>query len=478
MNEYKYYIAGEFKDSKEKIPVINPANREEFECIFEAPENDLSQAIQKAKDTGKKWKETSFSDRAKVLREIAKAILDNVSIFSELETKEIGKPLKESLFVDIPLSADCFNYYATFLETLKEEKLPNEKGIDLVKYDPFGVVGVYLPYNVPLMIFGFSCAAALAAGNALIIKPSEYASLSILELVKHLDKLDIPKGLINVVTGKGAKIGSALARSEVDLISFTGSRNTLKKIIAQSADNPKKIVCELGGCNLSVIFNDADKEEAMQNLLAASFMKQGQICIGASLALIQEDIYEDFVKDLIERVGKIKVGDPFLPDTGLGALPSKEHLDRVQEKVDSLVANGAKILCGASTVSDKGFFYPPMVIELQDIVYEELFAPVVMVKRFKDEKEIEKYLDNNPTGLVLQLWTKNDDLSQELSKKAHCGTVWINTFVQMNSSTPFGGAKQSGWGRNLGSFGFFEYIQPKHIGIGTNPSPVVGWFGV
>lgn len=478
MEEYKYYIAGEFKGSAEKKAVINPFTEEAFAQVFETTNEDLTLAIQKAKAAGQIWRQASFKERAKALREIAKCIYENLNVLAQLETQEIGKPFKESLFVDIQLGADCFNYYANFLENLEEESLPSEYGIDLVKYEPFGVCGVYLPYNVPLMIFGFTCAGALAAGNSLIIKPSEFGSLSMLELAKYLDKLDLPKGLINVVTGKGETVGKSLASANIDLISFTGSRNAVKKIITASAENPKKIICELGGANISAVFADSDKEAAMQNILAAAFMKQGQTCIGTSFILIQEQIYKDFINDFINRVKKIKVGDPNDSDCGLGPLPSKFHLERVANAVKQVEARGGKILGQGSVPAGKGFFYPATVIEVDKIVYEELFAPVVLVKSFKDKIELEKIIQDNPAGLVLQLWTKDLGLANDLAAKARAGTVWINTFVQMNSQTPFGGMGQSGWGRNLGKFGFFEYIQPKHIGIGFKPSPVVGWFGV
>jgi acyl-CoA reductase-like NAD-dependent aldehyde dehydrogenase len=477
MEEYKYYIAGEFKTGDEKINVVNPATEEIFARLSQTSEKDLQAAVTGAKQAAKLWKKTSFKERAAALREIAKCIYDNLNTLATLETREIGKPFKESLFVDIQLGADCFKYYASFLESIQEESLPGEYGIDLIKYEPFGVCGVYLPYNVPLMIFGFTGAAALAAGNSLIIKPSEFASLSLLELVKHLDRLDLPKGLINVVTGRGETIGKALAESPVDLISFTGSRQTLKKIIAATVDNPKKIICELGGCNIAAVFADCDKEAAMQNILGSSFMKQGQMCIGTSLALVDEKIYPEFSRELVRKAGAIKIGDPFAPENGLGPIATKKHRDDIDNKVSELIKTGAVILCGGKPLAGKGYFYPATVIELKNICYEEFFAPVVLLKSFNGRREAEEIIENNPTGLVCQIWTKDLPYAQRLAGEISYGTVWVNSFVQMSSLTPFGGVRASGWGRNLGREGFFEYIQSKHIGIGLLPSPVTGWFG-
>lgn len=477
MGKYRYYLGGEFRESNKEIPVINPATEEVFAHIFEADKNDLDFAIEQAKSAHSQWRRVSFKERAKVLRDISAVILDNISLLAELETKEIGKPLKESLFVDIPLAAQCFDYYASFLESLEEKVIPIEKGLDIINYEPYGVCGVYLPYNVPLMIFGFSCASALGAGNALIIKPSEYGSLSILELARYIDKLDIPKGLINIVSGRGEKTGKYLAESNIDIISFTGSRNTLKKIISLSAEYPKKIICELGGANLAVVFSDANKESALENILASSFMKQGQMCIGTSIALIEDKIYGDFLKKLIEKAERIKTGDPFDPTVGMGPVVTKEHLNSIDMHIKDILKRGGRLLRGGKILKHKGYFYPPTIIEIEDMVYEEFFAPVLLVKKFKNN-QIQSLVENNPTGLVLQIWSNNLVKAKKIAEIANCGTVWINTFAQMSPQTPFGGTKLSGWGRNLGSAGFFEYVQPKHTGIGLTKSPVEGWFGV
>lgn len=477
MQEYRYYIGGEFKTSREKIEVINPATEEVFAKFFEVPHNEVMDAVKKAKSAQKEWRNFSFPERARILREIARVIFENVSSLAELESREIGKCFKESLLVDIPLGAEAFNYYASFLESWEDKLIRSESGIDFIKYEPFGVAEVFLPYNVPLMIFGFSCSAALAGGNSVIVKPSEYGSLSILHLAKIMDTLDIPKGLINIVTGRGESVGRALTESEVDILSFTGSRKTLSKVISFIADRPKKIICELGGCNLNVIFSDANQEDALQNLLGSSFIKQGQMCIGTSIALIERDTYSRFVAELLKRIKSIKLGDPFDATVGIGPLATRNHLLEVDKKVKELVDRGGRLLCGGEILKREGYFYPPTVIEVEEVIYEEFFAPVILISKF-DSKGIERMIDNNPTGLVLQVWTNDLDKAQQLADKAECGTVWINTFAQMTPQLPFGGVKLSGWGRTLGKAGFFEYVQSKHIGIGFKKSPVWGWFGV
>ncbi|MBN2482919.1 MAG: aldehyde dehydrogenase [Candidatus Omnitrophica bacterium] len=478
MKEYPYYIAGEFKKSNNVIAIENPVTAEPIAQIYETTSEDLKSAVDAAREASLLWREISKLDRANTLREIQRAILEHLSILAELETREIGKPHKESLFVDIPLAADCFGYYASFLETFTEELHHTSDGTDYIDYVPFGTCGVYLPYNVPLMIFGFSCAAALAGGNSLIVKPSEYGSLSLLELAKVIDRLDIPKGLINIVSGPGVTVGAHLARSPVDLISFTGSRGTLKKIVSESSVYPKKILCELGGANCTVIYNDADCEEAVQNVLGSAFMKQGQICIGTSIVLIEEKVYDRCVARLLEGVKTITLGDPFSATCTMGALPTKGHRDEVHARVQELVNKGNRLLTGGEIPSLKGYFYPPTIIEIDEILYEEFFAPVLLVKKVKNNEEIKKILRNNPTGLVAQLWSKDIVNLEKIAKTVSCGTIWLNTFARMNSATPFGGTKQSGWGRNLGKSGFFEYVQCRHLGIGFDKSPVSGWFGI
>jgi len=478
MQEYKFYLDGKFCVSARKNPVVNPATEEVFAQVYQTEPAQLIEGIKQARQAGDQWKKIAFKERAKLLREIAQAMYDNLNILAELETRQIGKPFKESLFVDISLGAQCFSYYAAMLETLEERSFDSEYGREIIRIQPYGVAGIFLPYNVPLMIFGFTCAAALAAGNALIIKPSDQANLSMLELAKYLDKLDMPKGLISVVTGKGSDIGTNLAQSPIDLISFTGSRETLQKITAASAAYPKKIICELGGNNIAAVFDDADTEDALANILAAAFMKQGQICIGTSIALVQEGVYKDFRASLVKKAGSIKSGDPFDAANGMGPLPAKVYRDELQVRITELQKKGVKVLCGGKVPEGKGWFYPATVLESSEMVYEEFFAPVLLLKSFKDKTEAEKILAANPTGLVTQLWTKDEAYAQQLASDIDCGTIWINSFVQMSPATPFGGAKQSGWGRNLGKAGFFEYSQVQHIGLGHKKSPVVGWFGV
>ena len=474
METYPMYIGGEFRDKEEKIMVENPTTEEVFAQIPNGDEEDLVFCLKRARLAQRQWESVPFKQRKELLLGISKVILENLRTLAELETREVGKTIKETLFVDIPLSAQCFEYYASLLDTIHSPISLNQDNIDIIQYIPFGIVGVFLPYNVPLMTFGFSCAAALAAGNAIIVKPSEYGSLSLLELSKYIDDLDFPKGLINIITGEGPIIGRKLASSDIDIISFTGSNTNFRRLF--QGMKPRKVICELGGANLAVVFSDADLEEAAENIVGSAFIKQGQMCIGTSVALIEEGIYGDFLKILIKKTEKIRLGDPSLPSTGMGPLRSKMHLEGLINKIEGLKKEGAKILIGGEKIKSRGYFYAPTIIEMEKLVYEEFFSPVLLVKAFK-KGEIKHLVSENPTGLVLQIWTRDIEMAKEMALDIHCGTVWINTFAQMDASMPFGGCKGSGWGRQLGEWGLFEYLQPKHIAISFRKSPVSGWFG-
>jgi len=478
MKDYNIYIGRNIRTAAENIEVLNPATEEHVARFPNADKALLDEAIACSRKAQQQWGKSALKERKEVLRAIAAALLENVKPLAELETREIGKCFKESLFVDIPLAAEAFNYYASLLDTMQSAYQADKDTTDTVEYVPYGVAGIFLPYNVPLMIFGFSAAAALAAGNAVIIKPSEYGSLSLLEFAEVLQKTDVPEGLITILSGKGATLGQELARSSVDILSFTGSEQTLKHIIAASVEHPKKIVCELGGCNLAIVCKDAPMTEAVENVLGSAFIKQGQMCIKASVALIDEEIFDIFVERLKERLKKIKIGNPFDASVGIGPLPKKHFLEALEKKVESLVRDGAKVLYGGKKIASKGYFYTPTILEIDTLRYEELFMPVLLVKKFSKEEELTSLIQKNPTGLTAQVWSNDFKKARQLAGQIEAGTVWINTFAQMSPAFPFGGMKGSGWGSSLGMQGFLEYSRAKHIGMAYTKSKVSGWFGI
>lgn len=475
MTQYPMYIAGEFRQKDKTIAIENPYTQEVFAQIPQADENDLAECIDQARTAQKTWQKTPLEERSSLLVEVSHVILDHLKELAEIESQEIGKPIKETLFVDVPLGAQCFEYYGSLMKDFPASLSPqHEDTIDMIHYLPFGIAGIFLPYNVPLMIFGFNAAAALAAGNAVIVKLSEFGSLSLLTLAKYLHELDFPRGLINFMTGDGPAIGAALASSDVDIISFTGSSATFQEV-CNNITRPKKLLCELSGVNPVVIFSDADREEAIENLLASTFMKQGQMCIGTSVALVEEDIYEESLALLVEKTKRIKIGNPLSPTTHMGPVRSQDHLEKILNGLERFSRQG-KIIIGGKRIEQQGYFLEPTIIEIREMIYEECFNPILLIKRCK-KKDIEALVTDNPTGLVLQIWTQDMKKAHSLAMQARYGTVWINTFAQMDTSTPFGGFNKSGWGRVLGQWGLLEYLQPKHIGFSFKKSQVSGWFG-
>jgi acyl-CoA reductase-like NAD-dependent aldehyde dehydrogenase len=475
MTQYPMYIAGGFREKEEKIDVEDPYTQEVFAQIPQADHGDLTECIEKAQAAQMAWQQTSLQERADQVVGVSHVILEHLKELAEIESREIGKSIKETLFVDVPLAAQCFEYYGSLLKDFPASLSGlHEDTVDMVQYLPFGVAGIFLPYNVPLMIFGFNAAAALAAGNAVIVKLSEFGSLSLLTLAKYLQGIEFPRGLINFITGEGPVIGKALASSAVDIISFTGSSHTFGEVF-KSISKPKKLLCELSGVNMAAIFADADKEEAAENVVASTFMKQGQICIGTSVALVEENIYDEFLALVVGKTEKIKAGNPLSPTTQVGPMRSAGHLKKVIDKVERLKKK-AKIITGGKRIETQGYFFGPTIIEIEEMIYEECFDPILLIKKCKKE-DMEKLIENNPTGLVLQIWTQDMKRAHTLAMRAHCGTVWINTFAQMDTSTPFGGCRESGWGRVLGKWGLFEYLQSKHIGVCFKKSQASGWFG-
>ena len=475
MITYPMYIAGEFREKDKHIAIEDPYTQEVFAQIPQADQKDLAECIEKARAAQKEWQHIPLKERSDLVMEVSQVMVDHLKELAEIESREIGKPIKETLFVDVPLAAQCFEYYGSLMKDFPASLSPQyEDIIDMVHYLPFGIAGIFLPYNVPLMIFGFNAAAAMAAGNAVIVKLSEFGSLSLLTLAKYLHEMEFPEGLINFLTGDGPVIGKALASSSVDIISFTGSSTTFHEVF-KHITKPKKLLCELGGANVAAVFSDADQEEAAENLVVSAFMKQGQMCIGTGIALVEEDIYEEFLALLAAKTSRIKLGNPLTATTHMGPLRSKAHMEKVMNSVERLSKNG-KIVMGGKRLGTQGYFFEPTIIEIEKMIYEECFDPILLIKQCKKE-EIKQLIEKNPTGLVLQIWTQDMKKAHSLAMESQCGTVWINTFAQMDTSTPFGGFKESGWGRVLGKWGLVEYLQPKHIGFSFKKSQVSGWFG-
>jgi len=496
MKTYNIFINGEFRDSKFKNKIINPASGEIIAEVSLASREDINLAIKAARDAFDKgpWPNISLAQRKEFLLKISQGILDKASELAELETLNTGKPLKESTFMDIPSAAETFKYFANNLERiLKEQTLEVESQASSAKAQllpqPRGVVGLIVPWNYPLLIASWKMAQSLAAGNTVILKPSSLTPLTALELAKIVSEAGLPKGVVNVMPGPGEEVGKPLCSDKrVDMISFTGSNIVGKKILEYSSRNVKKLIMELGGKSASIILNDADLELAVNGSLCSIFLNQGQMCTAMSRILVQDDIYDKFIDGFVEKVKTIKLGNSLDLETQMGRLASQWQREKVIKYVEKAKARGVKLLYGGKIPCQeglkKGFFFEPTVFgqvsQNEPIFQEEIFGPVVCISKFSKLEEAIELANKSDFALAGCIWTKDVEKAKDLATKINAGTIWINTYGMFFNELAYGGCKQSGFGKELGDQGLLEYTNLKNIVVDTtkDSKPIVNyWYG-
>jgi len=491
---YSLFINGEFvpAKSKEIREIINPCKGDVIARVPEAQVEDLEYAISSARrafDRGP-WPKLSLKERAAYLLKIAGGIRENAGRLMELESLNTGKPIKETTFMDIPSAAQVFEDVANLLEGwLKDEEvaLPAEARSMLLR-EPVGVVGLIVPWNYPLLIACWKLSFALAAGNSVVLKPSSLTPLSALELSRIVSEIDLPGGVVNVVTGAGDRVGAALAASKnVDMISFTGSSEVGKEIMKLASSNTKKLIMELGGKSAAVVLDDCDIETVSSGLLCGIFLNQGQMCTAMSRLLIDEKIADRFLEVFVKKAKALKLGDSLNPETQMGPLINEQQRKKVISFVEQAKAQGARLLCGGGIPENlkEGFFFEPTVFAdvkpEMDIFQREVFGPVLCVSGFSSLDEAVSLANDSSFGLAASVWTKDLTKAQELAEQINAGTVWINTYGMFYSQVPYGGFKQSGFGKELGKEGLWEYTNLKHINVDLTPSSrplVTNWFSV
>ncbi|MBM7553332.1 betaine-aldehyde dehydrogenase [Thalassobacillus pellis] len=489
MNKKHMYINGKWVPAVDgnTRTIINPFNQEEIAEVPEGNETDTQLAIDAAReafDNGE-WRHTSATERGKLVSKIAELIERDHQELAELETLDSGKTLTESLD-DMSDIAEVFRYYGGLADKdggeVIESPLPDSKS--KVVREPVGVCGQITPWNYPLLQASWKLAPALAAGNTLVIKPSEITPLTTIKVMELIEEAGIPNGVANLVLGQGSKTGQLLAEStSVDLISFTGGIETGRKIMTAASGNFKKIALELGGKNPNIVFEDADFETAVDQALNAVFFHAGQVCSAGARLLIQDSIHDEFVQALVERTKQIKLGNGFDPSTQSGPLISKEHREKVENYVAIGINEGANLLTGGKRPEaeelQSGFFYEPTIFTDCDtsmrIVQEETFGPLLTIERFSNEEKAVELANDSKYGLAGAVWTKDIRKAERLSGKLRMGTVWINDFHPYFAQAPWGGYKSSGIGRELGRQGLEEYTEVKHVYENTNPAPL-HWF--
>ncbi len=421
------------------------------------------------------WSSLTPSQRAKILWRLADLIEDHAETLAELESLDNGKPKLQAQFVDVAVSADVFRYMAGWCTKLEGNTMtlstPYAPGATFHAYtlrESLGVVGLIIPWNFPLMMCAWKMAPALACGNTVVLKPAEQTPLSALYLAELLEQAGLPAGVANIVTGQGETAGAPLAAHPgVDKIAFTGSTEVGKLILTAARGNLKKVSLELGGKAPNVIFADADIPAAIEGAANAIFFNQGQVCCAGSRLYVQDEAYDQVVEGLSNIARGIKVGDGRAPDTVMGPLVSAEQLARVSGFVSGGLADGATAAAGGAGIAGDGYFYAPTVLTNtrpdMAVVREEIFGPVVVADRFTDADDIVRTANDSIYGLSAGIWTSDISKAHRMAKALQAGTVWINCFNILDASLPFGGYKQSGWGREFGHEVLEAYTQTKSV---------------
>ncbi len=469
--------------------IIDPFDQSEIATVPEGDREDAELAIAAARrafDEGP-WPRLPGPARGEKLHELGRLIAENREELARLESLDTGKTVEESRW-DMDGIADIFKYFAGLADKDGGEILqpPFENATSLLVREPVGVCGQISPWNYPLLQASWKMAPALAAGCAIVIKPSEITPLTTLKVTELAERVGFPPGVINTVLGPGHSVGASLAEShDVDLISFTGGIETGKKIIQAASGNVKKIALELGGKNPNIIFDDADFEVAVDYALNGVFFHAGQICSAGARLMVQDAIHDRFVSALLARMKKIRLGGGFDEKTQMGPLISAEHLAKVERYAAIALNEGARLLLGGKRPSDpalqKGFFFEPTLFvdcgNHMRIVNEEVFGPIISVERFATEEEAVRRANGTVYGLSAGFWTRDPDRIHRVSRALRFGTVWVNDFNIYFAQAPWGGYRQSGMGRELGRMGLDEYTEVKHIYQNHDARPM-NWFGV
>ena len=480
------YINGEWKKAEKQRPTVNPATGEVIGYAAEGSIEDMKTAITAAReafDSGI-WSETSASERAAILFKIADKLEEAKEELAALETMDNGKPYREAE-ADVEDAAACFRYYAGLITKPDGQtySVPAPMQAMVIK-EPIGVCGLIVPWNYPLLMSVWKIAPALAAGNTIVFKPSEVTPVTPTKLFEILESVGLPKGVANLVMGAGDTVGNTLIQDKrVDKISFTGGTVTGKHIMRQAAENVTKVSLELGGKSPNIIFADADFETAVDYALFGIFAGSGQICAAGSRILVEESIAEKFIERFAERAQKIKVGNGMNQEIEMGPLVSEEHMKKVLKYIEIGKQEGARLVCGGNRITSsglgKGFFVEPTVFSNvtsnMKIVQDEIFGPVVVIQTFKDEKEAIKLANDTEYGLAGSVFTNNGAKALRVIKKLRAGITWVNTYHFTFNEAPWGGYKQSGIGRGLGTFGLEEFQEVKQININLQVEPI-GWF--
>jgi aldehyde dehydrogenase (NAD+) len=455
---YGLFVGGEFVEprSREHFATIDPSSEEPLAEVAQAGREDVELAVSAARDALENgWSKLAPSERAKYLFRIARILQERSREFAVLESLNGGKPIRESRDVDLPLSAAHFFYYAGWADKL-EYAFPNRKP------RPVGVAGQIIPWNFPLLMLAWKVAPALAAGNTVVLKPAETTPLSALLFCDVLRQAEVPAGVVNIVTGDGRTGAELVKHPGVDKVAFTGSTEVGKAIQRELAGSGKRLTLELGGKAANVIFDDAALDQAVEGIVNGIYFNQGHVCCAGSRLLVQESIYEPLIEKLKRRLTTLRVGDPLDKNTDVGAINSKQQLEKIEELVASGQEEGAEVYQPPCRLPEKGYWFVPTVFtnvaQSYRIAQEEIFGPVLSVLTFRTPEEAVEKANNTAYGLSAGVWTEKGSRILSMASRLRAGVIWANTYNRFDPASPFGGYRESGFGREGGLHGLEPYL--------------------
>lgn len=481
-NKYQLYINGEWKDASDgaTIKTYNPANGEFLAEIADATNNDVDEAILAAKEAFKTWGKTTPVERAAVLNKIADIIDENAEFLATVETMDNGKPIRETTGADIPLAADHFRYFASVIRAEEgTSTMIDENTLNLILREPIGVVGQIVPWNFPFLMAAWKLAPVLAAGDVSVFKPSSTTSLSVLELMKLLEGV-VPKGVINIITGKGSKSGEYLQHHKgLDKLAFTGSTEVGREVGISAAQNLIPSTLELGGKSANIFFSDADMNIALEGIQLGILFNQGQVCSAGSRIFVQEDFYDEFIEKAVAAFEKVKVGNPLEPTTQMGAQVSEQQLKKILSYVEIGKNEGATVATGGERYVEgdaaNGYFMKPtLLVNVTNdmrVAREEIFGPVGVVIKFKTIDEVIEMANDSDYGLAGGVFTKDINKAIRVARGIRTGRIWVNTYNTFPAGASFGGFKDSGIGRETHKVILDHYSQMKNIIINLSEKP-------
>lgn len=476
VSNQKLFINGKWVNSisGKTFATLNPSTGQEICQVAEADSADVDLAVKaarKAFESGP-WKKMSAAERGRRINKLADLMEQNLPELAALESLDNGKPLRDSLNADLPLSIKAYRYYAGWCDKTHGKTIPVEgEYFCYTKHEPVGVVGQIIPWNFPLLMTAWKWAPALATGCTIVLKPAEQTPLTAMRMAELAQEADIPDGVINVVPGFGPTAGAAItSHMDIDKVAFTGEGSTGQLVMQAAAkSNLKRVSLELGGKSPNVVFADADLDAAVEGAYFGLFFNQGQCCCAGSRLFVEEKIHDAFVEKLVARAKKQRLGDPFDMATTQGPQISQEQCDRIMGYIDIGISEGANLLSGGKRVGNKGYFIQPTIFDgVKDnmrIAKEEIFGPVMNILKFKDVEEVVQRGNKTFYGLAAAIWTKDITKAHRLANSLRAGTVWVNCYDVFDAAAPFGGFKMSGIGRELGEYALSLYTEVKTVYI-------------